>query len=383
MSCVREISGQMNDNKNQIPETNFALAGSVGDVVKRAKLPCAEWEESLIQLAAGEELPAEVHAGWMTHAAECDSCATAFAQEREILALISEGRSDPDAMLLASCRASLEDAIDREEERGWVRRSAEFLLPSSWLAPSPAWSAAVLIVIGFSTGLLLGPRVLHRFGPGQPDGPNVAGGAGANGNDLASNSGGGSSALTALDLHTADVAGINVLPSSGDDQAPQVELQLQAQRPVTVQGTVDNGDVKNLLLNVLAGGERFSPDVRLDAVDLLRTRNNDPKVRAALCQAVRTDRNAAVRLKALEALNGAEPEDIVQRTLLSALVDDQNPGVRVEAVNELRDMASKGQVSADDQMMSVLQDRMAKDPNAYIRLQSAAAIRELGPRGKY
>ncbi len=360
----------MTGEKNQNPEMKFDR--------ELPAMPCAEWEEALVLLASGDELPADVHAGWMTHAAECDPCATAFAQEREILALISEQRSNPDGALLTRCRASLEDALDREEERGWVRRSAEFLLPSSWLAPSPAWSAAVLIVIGFSTGLLLGPRVLHQ--ELNPERPNVAGGA-TPGDSMPGVSA-PSGALTALDLHTADVAGINVLPS-GDDGAPQVELQLQAQRPVTVQGTVDNGDVKNLLLNVLAGGDRFSPDVRLDAVDLLRTRNNDPDVREALCQAVRNDRNAAVRLKALEALNGAEPQDIIQQTLVGALLDDQNPGVRVEAVNELRDMASRGQVSADTQLVSVLQDRMAKDPNAYIRLQSAAAMRDLGPRGKY
>jgi len=86
-----------------------------------------------------------------------------------------------------------------------------------------------------------------------------------------------------------------------------------------------------------------------------------------------------LRLKALEALNGSEPQDIVRQTLLDALVDDQNPGVRVEAINELRDMASKGQVVSDDHMISVLRDRSEKDPSTYIRLQSAAAIRDLGP----
>ena len=370
MGCVEKVVRDMKGEKNQNSEMNFGQ--------ELPAMPCAEWEQALVLLAAGEELPPDVHAGWMAHAAACDSCATVFAQEKEVLALISEGRSDPDATLLASCRAGLEDALDREEERGWVRRAAGFFLPTSWLAPNPAWSAAVLVVIGFSTGLLLGPRVLHRAPVVQ--GPNLVRSAAAP-NDAAGVSA-ASAGLTALDLHTADVAGINVLPS-GDDGSPQVELQLQAQRPVTVQGTVDNDDVKNLLLNVLAGGDRFSPDVRLDAVDLLRTRNNDPQVREALCQAVRSDRNAAVRLKALEALNGAAPQDIIQQTLVGALLDDQNPGVRVEAVNELRDMASRGQVSADEQLVSVLQDRMEKDPNAYIRLQSAAAMRDLGPRGKY
>jgi hypothetical protein len=186
-----------------------------------------------------------------------------------------------------------------------------------------------------------------------------------------------------LDLRTADVAGINVLPSGGDD-SPRVELQLRSQQPVTLSGTVDDDNVKDVLLSILRNGERFCPDVRLDAVDLLRARNNDPDVRSALCHAVRNDHNAAVRMKALEALDGTEPQDIVQQTLLDALVDDDNPGVRVEAINELRDLAAKGRVSSDDgHMLSVLRDRMQKDPNTYIRLQSAQVIRDLGPREKF
>jgi len=361
-----------------------------GDMNPRPMQPCAQWEEAMILLAGGEELPAELHAEWMAHSSACEGCAAAFAQEREMLAILSETRQEPDAAFLASCRARLEDAIDLEEERGWLRHTIGYVLPTNWLAPSPAWSAAVLIVIGFSTGLLLGPRVLHRWVGGEASGDaatvngttsgtfNGSGG----GNDPSFATAGPGSALTALDLHTADVAGINVLPSGGSEP-PEVELQLQAQRPVMVQGTVNDENVKNLLLNVLAGGDRFCPDIRLDAVDLLQARSSDPDVRSALCHAVRNDHNAAVRLKALEALNGAGPQDMIQQTLLGALVNDDNPGVRVEAVNELRDMASKGQVSPDDQFVSVLQDRMAKDPNAYIRLQSAAAIRDLGPHRKY
>jgi hypothetical protein len=175
---------------------------------------------------------------------------------------------------------------------------------------------------------------------------------------------------------------MNVFPS-GNAGPARVELQLKAQQPVTMQGTVDDGDVKAVLLGILSHGDRFCPDMRLDAVECLRARNNDPDVRSALCNAVRTDHNAAVRLKALAALDGAEPQDMVRQTLLDALVDDQNPGVRIEAVNALREMADKGQVASDQHMLAVLRDRMQKDPNTYIRLQSAAAISDFGPRQKF
>ena len=43
----------------------------------------------------------------------------------------------------------------------------------------------------------------------------------------------------------------------------------------------------------------------------------------------------------------------------------------------------KGQVASDDRALAVLRERMAMDPDTYIRAQSAAAIRELGPQKKF
>jgi hypothetical protein len=314
------------------------------------------------------------------HLSHCSECSLTIASENEMFALLAANHQEPDASLLASCRATLDDALDQQEERGWLRRTVGALLPSSWISPRPAWSAALLLAIGFTVGIL-GPRLLRR--PAVPSGAN----------SLAANISAPlpvettpdvtpSSSLSSLDLHTANVAGINVFPAS-DNEPPRVQLQMRAQQPFMLSGTVNDNDVKQVLMYVLHNNQRFDPDVRLDAVDLLRARNNDPDVRSALCQAVHTDHNAAVRLKALEALNGAEPQDLIRQTLLDALVDDQNPGVRVEAINALRDMAAKGQVDADDHMLSVLRERMRKDPSTYIRLQSAAVIRDLGPRQKF
>jgi HEAT repeats/Putative zinc-finger len=329
---------------------------------------CKGFEEKWTLFAAGELDASEV-AEMKNHLVECERCNQTQAQENALVALLSGNRTEPDAALLAGCRASLEDALDREEEHGWLRRTVGALLPTSWISPAPAWSAALLLLIGFSVGML-GPRLLQQrvsTNTAQtgvtttPDTPH---------------------SLSKLDFHTARVAGMNVVPS-GDNEPPEVEVHLNAQQPFTVQGTVNNDDVKNFLMFVLHNNQRFDADVRMNAVELLRARNKDADVRSALCQTVHTDHNAAVRLKALEALDGAEPQDIIQQTLLDALVDDQNPGVRVEAINALRAMAAKGQVESDDHLLSVLRERMHKDPSTYIRLQSAAAIQDLGPRQKF
>src|SRR6185437_12700006 len=160
------------------------------------------------------------------------------------------------------------------------------------------------------------------------------------------------------ELQTAAVSGINWTPTA-DNRPPRVEVQMTTEKPVVVQGTVDDKEVKQVLLYVLHNNRRFGPDVRISAVELLRTRANDPDVQQALCRAVRIDRNGAVGLKALD-----------------ALVRDENIGVRVEAINSLRAFSARGALLSDPQAFAVLRDRMRTDPNNYIRLQSAAAIQQ-------
>jgi hypothetical protein len=342
---------------------------------------CGEFETKLTLLAAGELETSEAEEV-QQHVQGCEGCRAALQQETELLALMSSGRNEVDPNFLASCRAGLFDALDQQEEKGWLRRITGSFLPASWISPDPAWSAALLLIIGFSVGLF-GPRLL-RHAPAATKSTSSPAGIPSAVEPTDANIPGvdSSSPISAIDLHSAQVAGINVFPASGD-APPQVLLRMSTQQPMTVSGTVENDNVKEVLIRVLQDSQRYDSDYRLDAVELLRLRNNDPEVRSALCHAVHTDHNAAVRLKALEALDGAEPQSLVRQTLLDALVDDQNPGVRVEAINELRDLAAKGQINSDDELLKVLHERIKKDPSTYIRLQSAAVIRDLGPRQKF
>ena len=344
---------------------------------------CAEWQPLLMLAAAGDELEAADEARLAAHLAECAECTATLASEKEVLALLGAHRAEPNAAMLASFRTGLDDTLDQQEERGWLRRALGLRMPLNWLAPRPAFSAALLLIMGFAVGVLT-PRLLRH--PAVP----VAQGTGASTDSSTSSLStpaapvgvaANSPALAGFDIHSADVAGISVIPS--DEGLPRVQLQMKSQQPVMVEGTLDDDQVKAALLRVLSGGDRFCPDIRLDAVECLRGRSNDPEVRSALCRAVRKDRNAAVRLKAIEALDGAGSQETVRETLLAALVDDQNPGVRIEAINALRSMAASGQMDSDDHTVDVLRERMQKDPNTYIRLQSAAAIRDIGPRQKF
>jgi hypothetical protein len=342
-----------------------------------ANEPCSDWRPRLILLAAGDELDVVEQSELAGHLADCSECRSTLESEKELIAMLGEHRVEPDAVLLASCRASLEDALDREEEGGWLQRKIGALLPADWMSPRPAWSAALLVMIGFSVGMF-GPRLLRHPVISAPPAHMTAADSAADSSVLEPVVASPPSSKV-FDLHTADVAGINVLPAEGNDP-PQVELQMRSEQPVTVRGTVDDGTVKNALLYVLRNNQRFGPDVRLNAVDLLSTRSGDPEVRSTLNRVVETDRDPAVRLKALDALNGSARQDMVRNTLLGALEDDQDSDVRVEAIDSLRRLVESGQIASDDGVLAVLRDRMGHDSNPYIRLQSAAVIRDLDSR---
>jgi len=165
-------------------------------------------------------------------------------------------------------------------------------------------------------------------------------------------------------------------------------------------GNVDDADVRRVLTYVVANGERFDAGVRLDCLDALRARTGDVEVRRALLCAARKDQNAAVRMKALEALRDSAADDSVREVLLGALAHDANPGVRVEAVNllvrslegdSLGSLGAPGEPPAPEpvvlpgdlsveRVVRALEDLQRRDPNRYVRLRSAAALRQISPR---
>ena len=184
-------------------------------------------------------------------------------------------------------------------------------------------------------------------------------------------------------------------------------MQVRTEQPLVVVGSVDDDDVRRLLTFVVANGERFDPGTRLDCLDAVKARTDDEHVRKALVKAARTDKNDAVRLKALDALRDYTHEISVRDTLLDALHHDANPGVRVEAVNLLvnslggdndvlsgegnlpvvatpasnaEPAAINGDGADVGRVVRALEDLQRRDPNRYVRMRSAAALRQIGSR---
>jgi len=338
------------------------------------------------------------------HLAVCASCAEQLSGERALWEAMDAanppaGEINSADALLSQCRSQLAETLDdlsvtpvREHWQpfGWVRR---------WMALRPAWSGVMLIFFG----ILLGAEVMPWLQSGLLSNNN-----GRAVNVLASQK------LTDDQLSKMAVAGINLAP--WPNAAPgTVQLQLRAEQPMVLSGSVDDSNMRRVLTYVVENGERFDAGVRLDCLDALKAQARDAQVRKALLLAARRDQNPAVRMKALEALKDSAADGAVREAMLDALAHDANPGVRVEVVNmlvhslehesqasnmvsypklagtpeNLDDQSNDMQVSESSAMNSntsvekvirTLEELQKRDPSRYVRLRSAAALRQIGPR---
>jgi HEAT repeat protein/putative zinc finger protein len=323
------------------------------------------------------------------HLRHCEECLQQLAEEEkltEAVGAVPQQADEIDAtgVLLAQCRSELAEALDdmaaantrpRWEPMGWLRR---------WMALRPALSGACLLLLGIAAGT----QVLPWIHSGDSDDA-----SGQVMKVLAAPK------LSNEQLEKMAVATVNVLPAS-DPASATVRLQLSASQPMEMSGNLEDAGVRRVLTYVVENGERFDPGVRLDCVEALKAVARDREVRSALLAAAKRDQNAAVRMKALDALRDSVGEEPVREALLDVLQRDMNPGVRVEAVNLL--VRSLGhEVSGGSQSEAVislpeapegpsdasiertlraLERLQRQDPSRYVRLRSAAALRQIGPR---
>jgi len=332
------------------------------------------------------------------HLAVCTACQSQLADEREFHSAIvslpaADQLADSSGILLAQCRSELAEQLDDLHHPTMKARIPAFGWLRGWMALHPAWSAATLVLLGLAGGI----ESTQWFA-----GHNNALAAGQAVNVRPN------SRYTDDQLSNMSVAGVNFTPSPYSG-SKNVRVRLSAEQPVELNGNLDDSDVRSVLTYVVKNGARFDSGVRLDCLDALKTRAEDSEVRGALLCAARKDHNPAVRLKALEALRNAGVDSDLRQALLESLLHDSNPGVRVEAVNLLvRSLeeashqsmdilptqapevrggpmahASAGWSAADGSIENViraLDELQHKDPSRYVRLRSAAALREINAR---
>jgi HEAT repeat protein len=348
-------------------------------------LRCEEIE-SLALLYACDELEIRERAALDAHAAGCPGCAAVLARELRLHgAIVSLDQPadtlDRAGLLLAQCRSELDEALDDRASRAGRSAWGAIVSPIAWwgalrdtLIYHPALSMTFLVIAGFLAGVA-GQR--FRVPPPQPAAvthPALTASAAPNTSNQSS-----APKLTDEQLRSADRAHVTWVTPSGS-LTPTVQVELMSQTPMHIVGAPDDQDVERALTYLLENSQRFDPDTRLDSLDVLRTRAADPGVRRTLCAAARMDADPGVRMKALEAMQGFEQDPMVHETLLDALQNDNSTWVRVEAINLLVAslQSQNGSAAPDPQTLDVLRDRLRNDPNHYVRLQCAAALRQLG-----
>jgi len=299
-----------------------------------------EWTKENVVLYMYDELPDDAKFEFMSHVQHCDSCrqeleaAQAFRMDMSSLAT-----PEVSPNLLASSRMQLQEALEHAQQNRsfWGMFIFDFAGWMQQIKLAPALTAALLIV-GFAGGSLTTWRLVQD---GSGSGPVVK-----------------VPGSTPQDYNIAAIDSIATDPASN-----RVTIKYDTLHPQTLEGPSTDPRIQELLL--LAARNNRNSDVRLDSIDLLKSKAQDNDVRDALVSALRYDKNPGVRLKALDGLKGYVKDDIrVRDAVLEALLHDSNPGVRSEAISLL------DPVKADSSVREALQVLAQHDSNQYIKTQS-------------
>lgn len=300
---------------------------------------CA-WVKSQMTLYLYNELDDPERIEIEQHAGRCPECAAEIERERRLHRMLDDrGQPALEPNLLASCRLGLAEALERQPRARFAWSGVWGALVSLRPRFQPTF-AALLLLAGFVAGW-----ALASYRGRLPALPLISNGT--------------------EDFSVANITNIHAI---SPDERGNLEVVFDTTRRRVVRGSPQDPRIERLL--VYAARSYANPGIRLDSIELLKDRAGEADIRAALISALRADQNPGVRLKALEALKDFSADAQVKLALLDALRQDDNPGVRIQAIDQLSKLR-------DASTVPLLQQLAAQDPNNYVRLRSASALREL------
>jgi hypothetical protein len=299
-----------------------------------------------------DELSAEERRAYDTHLVECEPCRRLLDDLLRLHQMLNQRSAvEVTPNMVVRCRQALEEALDREQ-MGW--RS----LLGTWFAAAGTGSSRVskrailvpvtLSVLAFTLGWILRSRAPAL----QPAGKPVI------------------SSTLGADLTNLNVKSISQV--APDPQTGDVRITVNAERRMTLEGSLDDPHIRELLVNTVKSYENAG--IRRDALDALRSKSDHPAVREALIFAMRKDPNAGDRLDALKAVQTMDWGSDVHQALLAAAEHDKNPGVRFAAMDTL---VNRAVTEKDRALLPALESLATGHSNPYIRVRCAQAIHEL------
>jgi hypothetical protein len=310
-------------------------------------MSCKDFEEA-VTMSQYDELSEKQHADLDAHIANCSECRARLEQARRLHALLSQRSSaEPSPELLAQCRMALDEAIDHElSSVSWKKLFGELWAGLTTVPLARASWALAILLFGIGLGWTLRPHF------------NVAPGA--------SNPASQASALTP-DMSNMRINAITQV--SPAPEAGQVRITVDAERRMTLQGSLDDPHIRQVLVDALKSYSNAG--IRRDSLDALQGAGGDlPSVRDALLYALQNDPNPGVRLEALRTVRRMEWTPEVQKALMNALAPNNNPGVRVAALDVLVQ-------HADESTLPTLERLASDDSNPYVRMKSLNAVHRI------
>ncbi|WP_263382511.1 HEAT repeat domain-containing protein [Granulicella arctica] len=305
-----------------------------------------------VVLAVYGELPDELRVALERHLTGCDECRLEWTAMQALEAQLALNPVlEPSPNLLAQSRMRLDEALDQIPPHGFLTRLRSNF--SSWMHHVQGAPALTTLLLG--VGFLAGNftyryQVAHQ--PRQDAG-----------------------VIVMTNPTTGAVANVTGIVQTPDPEVVQVNYNRVV--PETMQGSLDNKEIRELLLKGMAQGA--NTEVHERSVNLLSneckvghacTAETDGKgIRSALLVSLRYDKDAGVRLKALEGLQPYVGQDQhVRDAILEAVSSDKNAGVRKTAISLLTP------VQSDSSVRQVLRTVSTQDENPYIRTASFQAL---------
>ena len=300
-------------------------------------MKCEEARETLPLFLYGE-LSFEEEERLELHIDECAGCRIALEREKSLFKSLDAAELTPSRELLENCRGELRSRlahVEREEGNFWNKLRQGFTIHFHFV---PGWAQpaglAAMLVLGFLAARLT-PGSFPTFGR---------------------------------------QAGVIAEPVSSrvryvePTSSGKVQIVIDETRQRVLSGNLEDQSIQRLLLT--AAKDPSDAGLRVESVDLLKSRPQSAEVRSALLYAVQHDANAGVRLKALDGLKDFANDPETRQTLTQVLLKDDNPGVRTQVIDLLIQHHSNA-------MVSVLQELMMKEDNGYIRMRCQKALHEM------
>ncbi len=331
---------------------NYELGSREPD--KAASRQCEAAQQD-IALAVYGELPDDASHRLEHHLAECGHCR----QELEAVQGLRQAMSlypmlDPSPNLLTRARLRLEEALDSVPHSGWMTRVVDRFFNGIARVQSAPVMASAFLVIGLSAGGFAGYRTGHKLPPPTTGTVQIASTPGAA-------------------AKVASVQSIRVL--NGQPGSESVEIGYERLVPETMTGSLDNPEVRELLLKGVES--RVAPEIRANSVKILAGeclagRCEGGPIRDVLMLTVRRDKDPNVRLKALEGLQPYVAQDrSVRNVVLNALLKDSDSNVRIKAVAMLQ------AVDSDSSVRQALHNVADTDENPHLRTVSREVLNDL------